>query len=177
MRVVVLGAGGRLGRVLVRQLSGRGDSVVGVVRAGGRGGEQVRDDGGEVVHADVAADDLTPAVRGADAVVFAAAGDASHYQAVDHHGVARAVDAARQADVARFLLISANGAHDPASWGPGYTDYLQTSPGGSGTVARADVAATVLAVLDTPATMALTLELWGGTTPIPDAVIRAAGTA
>ena len=48
---------------------------------------------------------------------------------------------------------------------------------GRGSVPRADVAAVLAALLDTPATSGLTLELIGGEVPVPEAVAAAAGSS
>ena len=115
MRVAIAGAHGQVARRLGRLLSGRGDTVVGIVR--------------DAAHtADLEADGVTPAVldlesasvdevaevlRGADAVVFAAgagpgSGEARKHT-VDHGAAVLLADAAERAGVRPYLLVSSMG--------------------------------------------------------------------
>jgi uncharacterized protein YbjT (DUF2867 family) len=67
------------------------------------------------------ADDLSDAVRGADAIVFAAgAGPGSgpeRKRTVDLGAAVKLVDAAQATGVRRYVIVSSIGAHDPASAG------------------------------------------------------------
>ncbi|MCB7136069.1 NAD(P)H-binding protein [Cellulosimicrobium marinum] len=111
MKVVVIGAHGKVGRVLLPILAEHGDEVAGVVRRE----EQlplVRDLGGEPVLLDVehaSTEQIADAVRGYDAVVWTAGaggGDRDRTYAVDRDAAVRAVDAATSAGVGRFVLVS-----------------------------------------------------------------------
>jgi dihydroflavonol-4-reductase len=75
MRALVTGAGGFIGGALVRQLIGRGDTVIAVVRGAARAGDLAAT-GCQLVELDLAAaepSDVAEAVRGVD-VVFHVAG-------------------------------------------------------------------------------------------------------
>ena len=205
MNVLVTGAHGRTARIVVQQLIDGGHAVIGIVRKQ-EYRRELQTMGATVFVVDISDGDLSAALRGVDAVVFAAAGREGEYDRVDHRGVAHVVRVAESAGARRFVLLSANGAHDPESWGPSYAPYLRakragedaltasslawtivrpaaltggsatgrvtllTNPGGSGSIARADVARTVTAVLAHDNTIGKTLELWSGTVPIDDAI-------
>jgi uncharacterized protein YbjT (DUF2867 family) len=129
MDVVVAGAHGKIARHLVRMLAGRGDTVRGIIR----NPEHVADveaDGGRPVVLDMeAADDLSDAVRGADAVVFAAgAGPGSgpeRKRTVDLGAAVKLIDAAQATGVRRYVIVSSIGAHDPAAGGQQMRPYLE----------------------------------------------------
>ena len=119
MDVVIAGAHGKVARHLTRMLAGRGDRVRGIIRNPDHAAD-VEADGGEPVVVDMeAADDLSDAVRGADAVVFAAgAGPGSgpeRKKTVDFGAAVKLIDAAQATGVRRYLIVSSIGAHDPAS--------------------------------------------------------------
>ena len=124
MRVVIAGGHGKIALLLTRLLVGRGDEVVGIIRNPDHakdvlaaGGQPAVIDLESAVVADVAA-----ALRGADAVIFAAgAGPGSgvaRKDTVDRGAAVLVADAAEAAGVRRFVQISAMGlerATDPAT--------------------------------------------------------------
>jgi len=80
--------------------------------------------------------DVAAAVRGADAVVFAAgAGPGSGAErktTMDLEGATKLIEAARAEGVSRYLMISAMGAADPPAEGGGddvFTAYLRAKAG------------------------------------------------
>ena len=111
MKVVVIGAHGKVGRLLVPILAERGEHVVGVVRRE----EQVplvRDLGGEPLLLDVEhapTEEVAAALDGADAVVWSAGaggGDRDRTYAVDRDAATRSMDAAASAGVDRYVMVS-----------------------------------------------------------------------
>jgi len=111
MKVVVIGAHGKVGRLLVPILAERGEHVVGVVRRE----EQVplvRDLGGEPLLLDVehaTTEEIASALDGVDAVVWSAGaggGDRDRTYAVDRDAATRSMDAAHAAGVDRYLMVS-----------------------------------------------------------------------
>ncbi|HET7355193.1 MAG TPA: NAD(P)H-binding protein [Nocardioidaceae bacterium] len=123
MRVVIAGGHGKVALRLERRLTDAGDQAVGVVRNPDHVAE-VQATGAEAVvldleHADV--DALAEVVRGADAVVFAAGGGpssgAARKETVDKGAALLLADAAEQAGVRRYLMISSMGTDraDPDS--------------------------------------------------------------
>jgi uncharacterized protein YbjT (DUF2867 family) len=213
VRIVIAGGHGQIAIRLEKLLTERGDSPVGIIRDP----EQAVDL--RVVGANPVVCDLESApvsevaghLDGADAVVFAAGAGpgsgAARKDTVDRGAAVLLADAAEQAGVRRYLMISAMGAdrEPPPGTDPVFAAYLRAKgaadaylasragldwtilrpgrltdePGtgqvrlavrtGRGVVPRDDVAAVLLALLDTP-TGGMTLELVTGETPVDEAV-------
>ena len=115
MRIAVAGAHGQVARRLGRLLSGRGDTVVGIVRNPAHEADVVAD-GMLAVLLDLesaSVDDVSAAVAGADAVVFAAgAGPGSgavRKDTVDRAAAVLLADAAEWAGVPHYVLLSSVG--------------------------------------------------------------------
>src|SRR5690349_14555030 len=120
MRIVVAGAHGQIARRLGRLLSARGDTVTGIIRNPAHESDVVGD-GVEPAVLDLetaALEDVVAAVRGADAVVFAAgAGPGSGVErkdTVDRGAAVLLADAAERAGVGRYLLVSSMGVDSVA---------------------------------------------------------------
>ena len=118
VRVVIAGGHGQIALRLTAQLAGRGDVVTGVVRNPDHRAD-VENAGGTAVVLDLetaTVDDLAAQLTGADAVVFAAgAGPNSgvpRKDTVDRAAAVLLADAAQQAGVRRYLLVSAMGVDD-----------------------------------------------------------------
>jgi uncharacterized protein YbjT (DUF2867 family) len=210
MDVVIGGGHGQIALRLERQLSARGDTVRGLVRNPDHF-EDVSAAGAQPVLADLEGDvDLGPVVAGADAIVFAAgAGPGSgsaRKRTMDLGGAVKLIEAARDAGISRYVIVSSMGADDPSQAQGSFRDYLQAKAeadqavrdsgldytivrpgaltddpgtghvdlaehlGRRGQIPRDDVAAVLVAVLDTPSTIGTTFEVVGGETPIADAV-------
>ena len=122
MDVVVAGGHGKVGLRLLKLLAARGDRARGLIRNPAHAAD-LEAVGAEPVVADLERlDDVTEFVQAADAVVFAAgAGPGSgpeRKQTVDLGAAVKLIDAARNAGVDRYVIVSSIGAHDPGS-GPG----------------------------------------------------------
>jgi nucleoside-diphosphate-sugar epimerase len=136
MRIAIAGAHGQVARRLGRLLSGRGDSVVGIVRNPAHEPDLVAD-GVEPVVLDLetaSVDQVAEVVTGADAVVFAAgAGPGSGTErkhTVDHGAAVLLADAAERAGVRTYLLVSSMGVEQarkgtPKGMDPVFAVYLQ----------------------------------------------------
>jgi nucleoside-diphosphate-sugar epimerase len=220
MRIVIAGGHGKIALILERLLSARGDSVVGLIR----NPAQVADlgaAGAEAVVLDLEKASVTEVaqhVRGADAVVFAAGAGpgsgAARKETVDRDAAILLADAALEAGVSRYVIVSSIGADkradDPGA-DPVFAAYLRAKaaadravqartalsativrpghltdePGtghvaiaestGLGSIPRADVAAVLVAVLDSPGTGGHAFDLISGDTTILEAV-AAVGT-
>jgi nucleoside-diphosphate-sugar epimerase len=216
MRVVIAGANGRVGRRLGRLLVARGDRVIGIVR-NAEHEEPLSAEGIEPVALDLeraTVDQVASIVVDNDAVVFAAGtklgseADGGRKDKVDRAAAILLADAAGEAAVRQYLMMSSMGVDDLDKGGlPEGLDelYLRSKraaergvrerpvvdltvvrpgrltdePGSGrvtlarttdfGSVSRDDVAAVMLALLDTPATGAV-LEVVAGATPIDEAV-------
>jgi uncharacterized protein YbjT (DUF2867 family) len=115
MRVVIAGGHGQIARRLGRLLTERGDVAVGLIRNPGQA-DDLRELGIEPVHLDLeraTAAEIELALEDADAAVFAAgAGPGSgvaRKDTVDRAAAVLLADAARQAGVRRYLLVSSMG--------------------------------------------------------------------
>ena len=123
MRIVIAGGHGQVARLLERELAARGDTAVGLVR----NPDHVADleaAGAEAVVLDLEkadVDDVAQVLEGADAVVFAAGGGpasgAARKDTVDRGAAVLLADAAEQAGVRRYVMVSAMGTEnaDPDS--------------------------------------------------------------
>lgn len=123
MRIVIAGGHGQIARQLGRLMSAAGHEPVGLIRSP----EQVPDldeAGISPVLLDLESTDLaemTEAVRGADAVVFAAGGgadgNAARKETVDKGAAVLLAAAAEAAGVRRYVMVSAMGTEsaDPES--------------------------------------------------------------
>lgn len=113
--VLIVGGHGKVALHLARLLTERGDAVTSVFR-----NPEHRDDvaatGAEPVVADIEkldTDALAALLAGQDAVVFSAGaggGDPARTYAVDRDAAIRVIDAAAQAGVRRFVMVSYFGA-------------------------------------------------------------------
>ena len=123
MRVVIAGGHGQIALLLEKARADRGDHPVGVVRNPDHV-DDVEATGAEAVVLDLEDTDvaaLTDVVKGADAVVFAAGGGpnsgAARKETVDKGAAVLLADAAEQAGVRRYVMVSSMGTDkaDPDS--------------------------------------------------------------
>ena len=130
MLVVVAGGHGQIAMHLHPLLAGRGDQARAIIRNPDHA-DEVAAAGAEPLVCDLETeDDLSPALAGADAIVFAAgAGPGSGPErkwTVDHGAAAKLIDAAKRGGVARYVMVSAIGAADPpAEGGEVFGEYLR----------------------------------------------------
>jgi len=111
-RIVVVGAGGRTGMLIVKALLARKDQVVATIRNPKQMASLVKL-GAETVLLDLVEspfDEWVHAFKGADAIVFAAGSATGESSALDRKGTLRTVRAAEKAAVKRYLTISSIGA-------------------------------------------------------------------
>ena len=118
MRVVIAGGHGKIALILERLLAARGDEVVGLIRNPAQSAD-LEAAGATPVVLDLesaSVDDVADAVRGADAVVFAAGAGpgngAGRKQTVDRDAAILLADAAEAAGVSRYVMVSAHAADD-----------------------------------------------------------------
>ena len=123
MKVVIAGGHGQIALLLERMLSDNGDIAVGVVRNPDHVAD-VEATGAQAVVLDLeraSVAELAEVVAGADAVVFAAGGGpgsgAARKETVDRGAAVLLADAAEQAGVRRYVMVSAMGTEraDPDS--------------------------------------------------------------
>ncbi|WP_438854289.1 SDR family oxidoreductase [Agromyces sp. M3QZ16-3] len=110
-KVLVIGGHGRVALQLAQILTERGDEVDSVIRNPDHAAE-VEATGANPIVADVEALDvagLADLIAGHDAVVWSAGaggGDPVRTRAVDHDAAVRSMDAAAQAGVGRYVMVS-----------------------------------------------------------------------
>ncbi len=152
MRVVIAGGHGKIAKLLERELAGRGDTAVGLIRnpdhaaaLHAAGAEPIVAD---LEHTDV--DTVAAHVAGADAVVFAAGAGAGSGAArkdtVDRAAAVLLADAAQRAGVRRYLLVSSMGVDQPPApeRGEVWAAYLRAKKAAEQDVTGRDLAVTVL---------------------------------
>ena len=174
MRIVLAGAHGQVARRLGRLLSARGDTVVGIIRNPAHEADLAAD-GVTATVLDLESatvDDVAALLSGADAVVFAAgAGPGSgsaRKDTVDRGAAVLLADAAEQAGVLRYLLVSSMGVESVAGGARAegmdevFTIYLQAKLAAEeDLLARPGLSTTVLrpgGLTDDPGTGRVTLE-------------------
>jgi uncharacterized protein YbjT (DUF2867 family) len=150
MNVVIAGAHGQVGRRLVRALASRGDEVRGLIRNADHA-DDVRDDGAEPTVIDLeaaGADGLAAAVEGADAVVFAAGAGpgsgAERKRTLDRDGAVKLLEAAIEAGVPRYVMVSAMGADDPPDGDDVFSVYLRAKAEADRALMQSDLDWTIL---------------------------------
>jgi uncharacterized protein YbjT (DUF2867 family) len=128
--VAIAGGHGKIAMLLGGLLVGRGDSVRGLIRNPDQE-EDLRAVGIEPVLCDLERDgDVAAAVRGSDAVVFAAgagpgSGDARK-STMDRGGAVKLIDAAKAEGISRYLIVSSMGAEKaPEDGAEGFGAYLR----------------------------------------------------
>ena len=123
MRVVIVGGHGQVARPLERLLVAAGHEPVGMVRSEAQAEHLAQDQVASVLIdlEDTSVDEMAGHLAGADAVVFAAGGgpdgNAARKETVDKGAAIMLADAAEQAGVRRYVMISAMGTEgaDPDS--------------------------------------------------------------
>ena len=149
MRVAIAGGHGKIALRLERLLSERGDEAVGLIRNPDHAGD-LREAGAEAVVCDLehaGDEEVAEAVRGADAVVFAAgAGPGSgpeRKETMDFHGAVKLIAAAKASDIDRYVMVSSIGA-DPNTEGDGFAVYLRAKGRADAELARSGLEYTIV---------------------------------
>lgn len=132
MNVAIAGGHGRIGLMLGRLLVERGDSARGLIRDPGQG-DDLRAVGVEPIVCDLeqaGGEEVAAAVRGADAIVFAAGAGpgsgAERKRTMDLGGAVKLIEAAQAESVSRYAIVSAMGAAEPpAEGGDVFGEYLR----------------------------------------------------
>jgi uncharacterized protein YbjT (DUF2867 family) len=167
VKVAIAGAHGQVARRLTRLLVERGDEVLGVIRNPDHAGD-VRLDGADPVVSDlesVSTASLAQAIGDADAVVFAAgAGPGSGAErkwTMDRDGAIKLLDAAVEAGVGRYVIVSSVGAERPPSDDDTFSVYLRAKAEADAAVVESDRDWTIVRpgmLTDHPGTGRVTLQ-------------------
>jgi uncharacterized protein YbjT (DUF2867 family) len=179
--VAIAGGHGKIALILGRLLAERGDTVRGLIRNPDQA-DDLRAVGIEPVIADLESEsDIASAIRGADAVVFAAgagpgSGDARK-RTVDLGGAVKLIEAAKAEGVSRYLIVSSMGADKaPEDGAEGFGAYLQAKFEADEAVRASGLDYTVVrpgGLTDDPGTGLVTIAEHTGRGQIPRADVAA----
>jgi uncharacterized protein YbjT (DUF2867 family) len=179
MDIAIVGAHGKIARLLARLLVARGDRVRGLVRKPEHV-EDLRSDGTEPVVCDIEVAgvlELALNIRGADAVVFAAgAGPGSgpdRKWTVDRDGAMKLIGAASAEAIGHYVMVSAVGAENPPTDDSVFSVYLRAKAEADEALMGSDVRWTIVrpvSLVDEPGTgrVTLTSQPIRGTVPRED---------
>lgn len=161
MDIAIAGAHGQIARTLSRLLVARGDTVRGLIRNPDHA-DDLRADGVDPVLCDLehaALTDVSLAIEGADAVVFAAgSGPGSgpgRKATMDRDGAVLLLDAAVAAGVPGYVIVSSMGTDDPPEGDDDFSVYLRAKADADRAVVDSDRQWTVVRpgrLTDDPAT-------------------------
>ncbi|MEU6354523.1 SDR family oxidoreductase [Streptomyces sp. NPDC047072] len=134
MRIVIAGGHGQIALRLERLLAARGDEVAGIIRRAEQA-DDLRETGAEPILLDLESasiEEVAARLQGVDAAVFAAGAGpgsgAARKETVDKAAAVLFADAAVQAGVRRFVVVSSMGA-DPHHEGDEIFDVYQRAKG------------------------------------------------
>ncbi|WP_155286950.1 SDR family oxidoreductase [Lacticaseibacillus zhaodongensis] len=111
MKIIVIGASGRVGQELVNDLEKQGDEVVAASR-------HPQDNAGAKLQLDLHAEanEIAPQLDGFDAVYFTAGSRGKDNLGTDLDGAIKTMQAAEMAGVKRYIMLSAAFALDRSKW-------------------------------------------------------------
>src|SRR4051812_13731702 len=164
MDVVIAGGHGQIALRLARLLSARGDRARSLIRNPDHAAD-VEAAGAEPVVFDLEGpDDLAPVVAGADAAVFAAGAGpgsgAERKRTVDFGAAVKLIEAARAAQVRRYVMVSSIGADDPSGGSEAMRPYLQAKADADAALASSGLDFTIVRpgpLTDDPGTSRVTV--------------------
>jgi len=183
MRIVLAGGHGKIALITEQLLTRGGHQAVGLIRSAGQAADLAAAGAEPVVldleHTKVAA--VAAVLAGADAVVFAAGGGpnsgAARKMTMDRDGAVLLADAAEQASVRRYLMVSALAADtfDPDSEEV-FQIYLRAKSEADADLRRRDLDWTIVrpgGLLDDPATGRVKVAASTGPGSVPRADVAA----
>ena len=148
VNVVIVGGHGQIALRLEKLLAERGDSPRGIIRETGQAAD-LEAIGAEPIVLDIEnVDDITDALAGADAVVFAAgAGPGSgpaRKRTVDYGGAVKLIDAAKRQEVRRYVIVSSINANHPEDWSEQMRPYFEAKAQADEAVAESGLDYTIV---------------------------------
>jgi nucleoside-diphosphate-sugar epimerase len=148
--VAIAGAHGKIAMRLIGLLVGGGSTVTGLIRNPDHAAE-VSHRGASPVVCDLetaAVEEVAEAIAGADAAVFAAGAGpgsgAARKLTMDRDGAIKLLNAAREAGVQRYVIVSSVGAEDPPPGDDVFNVYLRAKAEADAAVQASDRDWTVL---------------------------------
>ena len=148
MNVVIVGGHGKIGLRLVRLLADRGDSPRGIIRKTEQA-HDLEEIGAEPIVLDIEnVDDISDALAGADAVVFAAgAGPGSgpaRKRTVDYGGAVKLAEGCIVKGIRRYVMVSSIGSNRPETWSDQMRPYQEAKAEADKFVIEADLDYTII---------------------------------
>ena len=148
MNVVIVGGHGKIGLRLVRLLADRGDSPRGIIRKTEQA-HDLEEIGAEPIVLDIEnVDDISDALAGADAVVFAAgAGPGSgpaRKRTVDYGGAVKLAEGCIVKGIRRYVMVSSIGSNRPETWSDQMRPYQEAKAEADKFVIGADLDYTII---------------------------------
>ena len=148
MNVVIVGGHGKIGLRLVKLLADRGDSPRGIIRKTEQA-HDLEEIGAEPIVLDIEnVDDISDALAGADAVVFAAgAGPGSgpaRKRTVDYGGAVKLAEGCLVKGIRRYVMVSSIGSNRPETWSDQMRPYQEAKAEADKFVIEADLDYTII---------------------------------
>ena len=113
MKILIAGAHGNTGKIIVELLSKNAQhEAFAMIRKEEQADELKEKGATNIVLADLEGD-LSDAVKGKDAVIFAAGSQGKNVKGVDQDGAKKLIDAAKAAGVSHFVMLSSYSADNP----------------------------------------------------------------
>ncbi|MBM7648664.1 uncharacterized protein YbjT (DUF2867 family) [Bacillus ectoiniformans] len=129
MNVLLAGANGQIGKHLVQLFKESNEHTVRAMVRKEEQAEELKQAGVEAVVADLegSVEQLAEAAKGCDAIIFTA-GSGGHTGLdktllIDLDGAVKTIEAAEQAGIKRFVMVSALGAHNRDNWNEAIRPY------------------------------------------------------
>jgi uncharacterized protein YbjT (DUF2867 family) len=142
MNVLVAGSHGQVGQHATRILAESDHEVRGLIRAESQAAD-IRDLGAEPVVADLTGD-VSQAVEGIDAIIFAAGSGGEDVWGVDRDGAINLVDAAEAEGIERFVMLSSINADQPENSPEALREYLRAKAEADDHLRESDLTYTIV---------------------------------
>ncbi|MFN2747974.1 MULTISPECIES: SDR family oxidoreductase [Bacillus] len=129
MKVLIVGANGQIGRLLISILNEDGVHQVRAMVRNQEQAEELKQSGTEAVLADLegTVDHIAQAAKGCDAIVFTAGSGgktgADKTLLIDLDGAVKTIEAAEKAGIKRFIMVSTLQAHHRENWNEALKPY------------------------------------------------------
>ncbi|MBD8840831.1 SDR family oxidoreductase [Paenibacillus sp. CFBP 13594] len=129
MNVLVIGANGQIGKLVVEQLAQEGKHKVTAMIRKPEQADALKELGADVIIGDLegSVEDLAEAMKDHNAIVFTAGSGGSTGQdktlLIDLDGAVKTMEAAEQQGISRYILVSAYGADQREKWSESIKPY------------------------------------------------------
>lgn len=126
MKILIIGASGKTGQILLAQLKHTNHAVTGLIRSAAQE-DQIKQFGAAALIGSLE-DDITDALKNFDTIIFVAGSRGKNVQGIDYQGLVNTVDAAIKVNISRFLYIgSINVGKPPEQFIQEIKDFYQAN--------------------------------------------------